>query len=616
MPGIVALASLDRPRPLSRILKEMLSGFVPPREGKKETYLSGDQCFALGCFLDTQVNPYPHLYEDRDGAAILDGEFYGRQEVRDDLTKEGITLLREHDSEVLAWFLRKRPLNAFAGLDGTFSFVCYDRRQDQLLAGNDRYGNQPLYYHWKGGFLLLASELKALGASRAVPPEIQEPGLADTLSFGYPMRQKTLIKGVLRIPPASVLSFGRTGIRIQRYWKPSFAPEPGIPVQQHLSEVEELFQSAIRRQIRGRAGLSLSGGLSSRAIAAVAGNVRSGIPSFTHGLVTGADVRIAKRLAPVCGCEHHVIPLDGVFLKNYPLFAEELIYRSEGVPGILGTYLIPSFRYQQEHADVVLDGTGEEVGRRWLFKRWAPFLPDDSSLAERTYRIMSMLPDYRSFIAPGLYFRLETAALAAIADQYREIGPAGSVADKLDTFFLLDRFGNYLSMGFNFEKTFLRCRQPFLDYAVVDRTLRVPTKIRLRSLLASYIVRKNNPKAAELPLVHGNHLVPFGSEAARYAFVGAYRAADCLLTPWGLRTGLPFADYEPWLRHPLRDFIRNNLLGINLPFCERAPLETWTKRFFEKRQSVSIRALETLVSHALWRKIVLGAWPPLDPEIL
>jgi len=215
----------------------------------------------------------PNLSESRgngfakagDIAVFFDGDIYNKR-------RKG-----KSDAEVVLGLYGKYGRTFPAYLEGMFACVVSDG-SDVLLA-RDAVGVRPLYWgETREGDLCFASEMKAL------------VGIATD---------------VWELRPATTYS-SNDGVAgyIPRY------PEvivPGSP-QEAANKLREYLFRAVERRLEDEAvgGMLLSGGLDSSIIAAIANELRSGIPAFTVGVNDAPDLKNAIIMAEHLGIEHHI----------------------------------------------------------------------------------------------------------------------------------------------------------------------------------------------------------------------------------------------------------------------------------------------------------------------
>jgi len=143
---------------------------------------------------------------------------------------------------------------------------CGIARRRELFCARDRFGIKPFYYRIAGQRLSFASELKAFKA--AEPLAANEPRIRDFLEHGLVNHtDETFFRGIEQLPCAHVLTFGRDGARLQRYWSIKDRSFDGDAIE----AFREIFFDSIRLRLRSDVtiGTSLSGGLDSSATACV-----------------------------------------------------------------------------------------------------------------------------------------------------------------------------------------------------------------------------------------------------------------------------------------------------------------------------------------------------------
>ena len=80
---------------------------------------------------------------------VYNGEIYNYIEIRKELIDEGFLFKTTSDTEVLLYALICWGREAINKLNGMFAFGFFDRKEEKLLLGRDRFGVKPLFYYNK-----------------------------------------------------------------------------------------------------------------------------------------------------------------------------------------------------------------------------------------------------------------------------------------------------------------------------------------------------------------------------------------------------------------------------------------------------------------------------------
>ncbi|MBU6478577.1 MAG: hypothetical protein KGQ32_11675, partial [Xanthomonadaceae bacterium] len=183
----------------------------------------------------------------------------------------------------------------FPQYDGAFAGVFWDAGQEVLVVVTDCLGMQPLYLHRTDDGLTLVSETKALRG---------EPDLAAWgafISIGHPIGARSLMAGLERVPPASILRYdsARDELKIQRYFEWPSASE---------SWRDYDFLGALERDVLGYAAYGdpgtvlLSGGFDSRLLLFLLRRARIPVDALivAHDDEFGdTDGRLAEKIARI-----------------------------------------------------------------------------------------------------------------------------------------------------------------------------------------------------------------------------------------------------------------------------------------------------------------------------
>jgi asparagine synthase (glutamine-hydrolysing) len=200
------------------------------------------------------------------------GELYNTPELRRELEARGYRYQGHSDTEVLLTAFMEWGKDCVLRLNGIFAFAIWNEEEQSLFMARDRLGVKPLFYTRRGSAFIFGSELKALLAHPAVPPEVDAEGLAEIFALS-PGRTPGhgIFRGVRELRPGHCLVYNRRGTHIFRYWALESHP--------HLDDLEttahkvgHLLQDAVRRQLVADVPVCtlLSGGLDSSAITAFA----------------------------------------------------------------------------------------------------------------------------------------------------------------------------------------------------------------------------------------------------------------------------------------------------------------------------------------------------------
>ncbi|KAL0568632.1 hypothetical protein V5O48_013351 [Marasmius crinis-equi] len=269
--------------------------------------------------------------------AVVAGELYDYQDLREQLEQQGCQFRSHVDSELVIHLYKIHGLNLVQHLRGEFAFVLYDETRQLLFAARDRFGIKPLYYTLVEGCLMIASEMKAL-LPLGWKPEWDMESIVNSGEFSD---NRTVFKGVFKLPAAHQLTLRRTGqLKVQSYWDQAF-PRPEQPETRSIEEliegVRSRFVDAVRTRLRSDVplGVYLSGGIDSAVVAGVAAKLlkendqNAKLTTFTlsfPGRSEHDEGPIAMRMAESIGANVHLVrPTEEDLVGCF----ERAVYHSE-----------------------------------------------------------------------------------------------------------------------------------------------------------------------------------------------------------------------------------------------------------------------------------------------
>ncbi len=364
MCGIAGIVDLKGSREINRAALKRMTDALSHRGPDGEGYFVEDG-IGLGhrrlAIIDLAGGAQPMKAASGGGVLIFNGEIYNYRELSRGLADKGVTLRTNSDSEALVEGLHRDGRSFVEKLRGMYAFAYWNRQARTLTLARDRFGEKPLYYcETPEGFLLFASEIGALRASRLMTFDHAPDAVADYFLYGYVPEPKSIYRQVHRLEPASIMIAG-PGRRasIHRYWRPVFEPDSALDYKAAQGELLELLDDAVEAQRTSDVplGAFLSGGVDSAAIVSSMALHGGVVKTCTIGFDDAKfDERAAARQTASRYSTDHVEEVASIEVGD-------LIDRVAGVYGepfadasAIPTYLVCAAA--RRHVSVALSGDG------------------------------------------------------------------------------------------------------------------------------------------------------------------------------------------------------------------------------------------------------------------
>src|SRR5262249_13160215 len=190
----------------------------------------------------------------------------------------------------------------------------------RFFCARDHMGVKPFFYTHVGGNFNFSSTLNELRLIPGVSNTLNEIAIGDYLLFGVNQDNSTTIfKDIQRLPPGHTLTVANNEIKIRRYWAPSLPAEVRFRnSESYVERFSELLSLAVRDRLRtDRVAISMSGGLDSTSLAAIASEYTS-IAGFT--VVYDSLIPDEERHYSKLAAEHLGIPVTHLNADRYGLF--------------------------------------------------------------------------------------------------------------------------------------------------------------------------------------------------------------------------------------------------------------------------------------------------------
>jgi len=460
-----------------------------------------------------------------------------------------------------------------AGLNGWFHGLLVDRRRRTATLFNDRFGMHRLYYHASKDGFYFAAEAKAILAVRPELRRADPKGLGELIALGCVLENRTLFEGIHVLPPASTWSFRNGSIERQgNYFQPQeWEEQEPLEPETYYRELREVFSRNLPRYFNGKqpVGMSLTGGLDTRAIMAWHKPSPGSLPCYTFGGTYREcrDVLVARQVARACRQPHEVIQAGTEFLSHFPDYAERTVYLTDGCADVSCSPVLYMCQKAREIAPVRMTGNyGDQI-----LRRLRAFKPTIS--------------------APGLFrpeLRAHVEAARQTYDKIAETHPLSFSA------FRQAPWHHYSLLAL--EQTQLTLRSPFLDNDLVRTNFRAPQVAVQNNALRLRLIADGNSALRQIrtdvgvggkgeafpgAILRRYHAFTFKAEYAYDHGMPQWVAQiDHALSPLHLERLFlgrhKYYHFRVWYRDGLSKYVREMLLDprtLSRPYVDRNALE-------------------------------------------
>jgi Asparagine synthase (glutamine-hydrolyzing) len=359
-------------------------------------------------------------------------------------------------------------------LNGWFSGVLLDLREQKVVLFNDRYGVNRIFYHEDASGFYFSSEAKALLKILPRTRQLNLRSLGELVSCEAVLENRSLFSGISLLPAGSSWVFSRgEPVKKKAYFKQeAWESQPELSEGDFYEKLKETWTRVLPKYFHGKqsVGLSLTGGVDSRMILAWAPRLPGTLPCYTWGgkYRDCADVKIARRTARVCRQPHNTILVGAEFLSQFHDLAEKAVYISDGTVDITGSIDLYVQRLARQIAPVRLSGVcGGEILRRLVM-----FKPD---------------PPEEGVFDPDLENSFRDAA-----ETY-----ADELQDHRLSFTSFKQAPWYMASKFTVERSQVTYRTPYFDNDLVALAYQTPAKL-LHNGPALRLIADGNPALGKI----------------------------------------------------------------------------------------------------------------------
>lgn len=265
-----------------------------------------------------------------------------------------------------------RGASSIADLDGEYQIAVWNSRTRTLQLLNDRFGALPLYVASSSEGCAFAGGVRGVLMAPGISSQPDVDAIREAVTFGgYRLGGRTNVRDVWMAPSAAVVTLASGWTSTARYWTWSQVQDGEATDERALREEAcETWRDAIGKRLDGSQspGLTLSGGLDSRAILAEASRQRGRMRALTYGVPNSDDVKIARRAARAADSDWRLFPLytDGWLERR-----TSRIFETDGLIDLVDLMHAEAFTAFDSTFDLYLSGyIGDVVaGSTWYFEQ-------------------------------------------------------------------------------------------------------------------------------------------------------------------------------------------------------------------------------------------------------
>lgn len=516
-------------------------GWTMRHRGPDGDGIYSDANMAMGmrrlAIIDVDGGQQPILNEDGTIAVVCNGEIYNFRALREQLLELGHQFSTKSDSEVIVHLYEEYGADCVKHLSGMFAIAIWDKPAQRLLIARDRLGIKPLYLSIKGDQIIFASEMKSILEYPGLERKINRAAVEEYLALGYVPAPLTILEGIEKMLPGTMLIADRNGRRVEKYWQLPQQIDEDTSEEVWADRIAESIEQAVVSQMVSDVplGAFLSGGVDSSAVVAfMARNSNQRVKTYSIGFDTDTggsyynELPYAAQVARLFNTEHREIVVRPDVSQLLP---ELLWYMDEPIAdaALITTYLVSKFA--REDVTVILSGVGGDELFGGYRRYWSEHLarmyrriprPIRTSVlqpvsrlfpSDRNSRIFDMFRLAKGFMAGAemeaderyeefmRVFRSadlrrilntessgRSLALPAAFSSVSNTDPLGRLIEvdiqtqlPDDLLMLTDR----MSMA-----TSLECRVPLLDDRLVDLAMRMPSSMKVHGTQLKYGMKK------------------------------------------------------------------------------------------------------------------------------
>lgn len=534
--------------PLSKTLLAMRDTMQHGGPDSAGEYCASDTALVLGhrrlSILDLSTAGQQPMYW-QDWVLVFNGEIYNFKVIRSLLEVKGYSFETDTDSEVLVKAFQEWGQAMVSRFRGFFAFALYNQQTKQLTLCRDRFGVKPLYWYWKDGLFLFASELKAFHKHPQFDKSIAPAAVSLYLQQGYIPHPYCIFKYAHKLSAGHFLTLELDATpQVQAYWSPKDVYLNTAISDQSEGELVEELEALLTESFEWRMvadvpiGAFLSGGIDSSVVTALLQKKQGRqLKTFTIGFHEEAynEAQHAKAVAQHLGTDHQELYCTSEHFKEVIPLLPQLYDEPFGDSSCIPTYLVSKMAREQVTVSLSSDGGDEIFGGYTKYEVAKQFYPKIKRLGrplcnilrkigqsidplwlERNSHRLPLLKNYKNvankypkllhalaakdvldfFNRSSIYRSQEDLARLLPQHQNRYTSQIPLEEERLISYLGLVDIETYLEGDIMTKvdratmAVALEGREPFLDQQLLEFGMKLPDKLKVQGKSSKYLLRQ------------------------------------------------------------------------------------------------------------------------------
>ncbi len=232
---------------------------------------------------------------------IFNGEIYNHIKLREKLKKLGIKFKTLSDTEIILQLFILYGENCQKYMEGMWSFVIYNTKNNKIFLSRDRFGEKPFLYFTYGENFYFGSQHSFIQSLYEKKIDVNLDHLKNYLNLGYKSLYKygeTFFEKVKDFPKRSFAYF-RIGKKLsfKSYWALNYKKDRNLTEQDAIEITRSKLINSLEKQVNASVpvGLCLSGGIDSAILACITKRILNKNIK-TYSIVNDQDDRYSEKI--------------------------------------------------------------------------------------------------------------------------------------------------------------------------------------------------------------------------------------------------------------------------------------------------------------------------------